>query len=249
MQGVFFDLFGTLMIYTDSRKAWEDWLSVLYKNFKKFGLSEPKETFAIKCNGFMNKPEPNFKNLNLTIFEQRLYTLTIELNLKLRHEEIKKIAIEAINAWQKYVPLDPEVIPVLEYLKRSKTIALVSNFDHPPYIYSLLSDLRIKHFFDSIIISSEVGVKKPDPLIFKFALEQTNLKPSEVCYVGDTKEDMIAAARAKIYPILIQRKIKTAGELIYDFQTDKAPYNQKSQELEINYGIKIESLKDLINRF
>ena len=246
MRGVFFDLFGTLLIYSNSRKAWEDWLLVLYENFKEFGLKEPKKSFAMQCNGFMNKPKPNYSNLNLTIFEQRIYALTIELSLDLKYEEIRRIANEAINAWQKYVPLDPDAIPVLNTLKKSKTLALISNFDHPPHIYSLLSTLKLKHFFDSIIISSEVGVKKPNPSIFNFAFEQTNLKPNEVCYIGDTKDDVTAAIRAKILPILIQRKINAEDELLYDYNTEKSLHNTNTLDKETKEVKVIKSLKELI---
>ncbi|MFW9939746.1 MAG: HAD family hydrolase [Candidatus Thorarchaeota archaeon] len=246
MQGVFFDLFGTLMIYSNSRKAWEDWLRVLYENFKKFGLNEEKESFAMKCNGIMNKPEPNYRNLNLTIFEQRIYSLTIELNLEIKHEEISRIANDAVNAWQKYVSLDPDAISVLNALKKNKTLALISNFDHPPHIYSLLSNLKLKHFFDIIIISSEVGIKKPNPLIFSFALKQTNLKPSEVCYVGDTENDMIAAIDAKILPILIKREMNTGDELLYDYTTEISIPNMDTLYIDLKKVKVVESLKDLI---
>lgn len=246
MRGVFFDLFGTLLIYTNSRKAWEDWLLVLYKNFKKFGLNEPKKSFATKCNGIMNKLEPSYNTQNLTIFEQRIYALTIELNLELTHKEIRRISSDAVNAWQKYVPLDPDAIPVLNTLKKSKTLALISNFDHPPHIYSTLSTLKLKHFFDAITISSEVGVKKPDPSIFSFALEQTNLKPNEVCYVGDTKDDITAAIEANILPILIQRKMNTEDELLYDYNSEKSFLNRKILDKDTKNVKVIESLKDLI---
>jgi putative hydrolase of the HAD superfamily len=245
MQGVFFDLFGTLLIYTNSRKAWDDWLLVLHENFKKFGLNEPKKSFAMKCNGFMSKPKLNYSNLNLTIFEQRIYDFTIELNLEIEHEEIRRIANEAVNAWQKHVPLDPDAIPVLNTLKKSKTLALVSNFDHPPHIYSILSSLKLKHFFDSIIISSEVGVKKPDPLIFSFALRETNLKSNEVCYVGDTKDDMTAAIKAKILPILLRRKIHPEDELLYDYSTEKPLLKKNIPEIDSKNVKIIESLKEL----
>jgi len=246
MQGVFFDLFGTLLIYTNSRRAWEDWLSVLYNNFIEFGYMETKESFAIKCNGIMSKPEPNNINPGLTIFEKRIFDLAIDLGLGIEENEIRRLSREAVTAWQKYVPLDPDSIPVLNTLKKSKILALVSNFDHPPHIYSILSKFNLKHFFDSIIISSEVGVKKPDPSIFAFAFEQTNLKPNEVCYIGDTKDDVIAAIRAKILPILIQRKIDTEDEILYDYSTEKSFVNSNNS-VENTKNVKIiTSLKELI---
>ena len=144
------------------------------------------------------------------------------------------------------MPLDPDTIPVLNTLKKSKVLALVSNFDHPPHIYSILSKFNLKHFFDSIIISSEVGVKKPNPSIFNFAFEQTNLKPNEVCYIGDTKDDVTAAIRAKILPILIQRKINAEDELLYDYNTEKSLHNTNTLDKETKEVKVIKSLKELI---
>jgi len=122
MQGVFFDLFGTLLIYTNSRRAWEDWLSVLYNNFIEFGYMETKESFEIKCNGIMSKPEPNNINPGLTIFEKRIFDLAIDLGLGIEENEIRRLSREAVTAWQKYVPLDPDSIPVLNTLKKSKIL-------------------------------------------------------------------------------------------------------------------------------
>ncbi|MFX1374525.1 MAG: HAD family hydrolase [Promethearchaeota archaeon] len=246
MHGVFFDLFGTLLIYTNSRKAWEDWLLVLYENFKEFGYKEKKESFATRCNGIMSKSKSNYNDQNLTIFEQRIYALTKEIGLELDQDEIRRISNDAVNAWQKYVPLDTDAIPVLKTLKKSKILALISNFDHPPHIYSLLDELKLKHFFNSIIISSEVGVKKPDPLIFSFALKQANLKPNEVCYIGDTKDDITAAINANIVPILIQREIKDEEELLYDYTTEKSFFNKNEFGINSKNIKVIKNLNDLI---
>jgi HAD superfamily hydrolase (TIGR01549 family) len=247
MRGVFFDLFGTLMIYTNSRKAWEDWLFVLYENFKKFGYTKPKSSFAMNCNGIMNKPEPNYNIMNLTIYEQRIYALSIELGLEIKPKEIRRISQEAVNAWQKHVPLDPHTIPVLKVLKRNKILALISNFDHPPHIYSILTKFKLIHFFDSIIISSEVGVKKPNPEIFSYALEQNNLKPNEVCYIGDTKDDVAAAIMANINPILIRRETNAEDELLYDYNVNKSVVDKNILDNETKNVKLITSLKELID--
>jgi putative hydrolase of the HAD superfamily len=247
MKGVFFDLFGTLFIYTNSRLAWEDWLSVLYNNFKEFGFKKTRESFASECDGIMNKPEPNYSELELTIFEQRIYSLAINLSLDIELKEISRISNEAVNAWQKYVPLDPDTIPVLNTLKESKILALISNFDHPPHIYSLLSKFRLKRYFDALAISSEVGIKKPDPLIFTSVLEQTKLEPNDIYYVGDTKDDVRAAVNAKMQPILIQRQIDTEDELLYDYSTKKSFLKSNKIEKDIKNVKVITTLKELIS--
>ena len=246
LKGVFFDLFGTLMMYTDMQKAWEKWIQTLYEDFKDCGLDMPQKSFASKCDGFLAKVEPVIKNHKLTIYEKRIYSLGLELNLQLEIEDLREMVNNTINAWQKYVPLDPDTIPVLETLKKSKILALITNFDHPPYVYSLLSDMKLTKFFGSIIISSEVGVKKPDPTIFSFVLKEINLKTNEICYVGDTREDMEAAIRANLYPIFIQRKSPSEFESINDFNIENSPNIQRGVELDFNSVKNITNLKELI---
>ncbi len=42
------------------------------------------------------------------------------------------------------------------------------------------------HHFECILASSDYGLRKPDPRLFRIALEKANLKPEEVWFCGDT---------------------------------------------------------------
>jgi HAD superfamily hydrolase (TIGR01549 family) len=247
IHGFFFDLFGTLMLYTDMRKAWDDWLLALHENFREFGLKIAKNSFALKCNGFFKKPEPSLRDVNLTLYENRLNDLGRDLGLNLRSEELRKTAMDTIKAWQKYVPLDPEAITILETLKKSKKLALITNFDYPPHVYSLLSNLKLRPFFDSIVISSEVNVKKPNPMIFSLPLEHTKLNSNEVCYVGDTREDMKAAINAKIHPIFIQRNPSFENESMDDYYMNESTIIKDDKDIDYKSVKIITRLRDLIN--
>jgi putative hydrolase of the HAD superfamily len=111
-----------------------------------------------------------------------------------------------VAIWHREIRIDDETVDILNFLKRmDKKIALVSNFDHPPYLRNLLKEHQIDAYFDSIVISGDVGIKKPDSRIFDNAFNDTLLKPEEVVYVGDTDEDVAAARAARILPIVIQR--------------------------------------------
>jgi putative hydrolase of the HAD superfamily len=55
--------------------------------------------------------------------------------------------------------------------------------------------LGIRSYFDSIIISEEAGIKKPDVRIFEMAAEALNVFPSDCLYVGDHYENDVIAAR------------------------------------------------------
>ena len=233
-RGVFFDLYGTLMVYGDMQAAWSDWLSALYGQLVKGGLSMSQEEFAERCDGFFERPRPPAHDDDLTLYERRIQALGVELGLDLGDVVISKAADASIAAWQKHVPVDPDAYVVLGALRTRKMLALVSNFDHPPHVYLLLSKLGLARFFDSVVVSGEVGVEKPDPRIFAMALAQTGLEPREVIYVGDTAEDVQGALAAGLCPILIRRD-ELEGE-IADFRLD-----QRSAAVEPIEGVEIVS--------
>ena len=205
INGIFFDLYGTLLVYGNMDAAWSDWLTALHAQLRSRGFTGSIDSLAKTCDQFFGKSEPTPRQHNLTVFEQRIQNLCFDLELNLAAEDIKMMANSVANAWQKHIPLDPEAHSVLQTLHRSKKLALVSNFDHPPHVHSVLSELNLTPYFDSVVISAEVGIKKPDPRIFDTALEQTGIKPEEVIYVGDTEDDTKAARAAGIVPIRIQR--------------------------------------------
>ena len=59
---------------------------------------------------------------------------------------------------------------------------------------------------DCVIDSGEVGVMKPDPRIFRIALDRMGLDPAETVFVGDVPAVDVAGARAAgLAPILLDR--------------------------------------------
>ena len=243
INGIFFDLYGTLLVYGNMDVAWSDWLNEFHGQLRLRGLTCSIESFAKTCDRFYSKSEPTPRQHNLTVFEQRIQNLCFDLQLHPTVEDIKEIATNVANTWQKHIPLDSEALQVLHTLHRSKKLALVSNFDHPPHVRSVLTELGLTLFFDSVVISGEVGVKKPDPRIFDLALDQTAMKPEEVIYVGDTADDVKAARAANIVPILIQRENEGNA---FDFRYDE----NSLAEIELTVDVRrITKLSELIARF
>lgn len=243
INGIFFDLYGTLWVYGNMNAAWSDWLKTLHEQLRLHGLTLSIDSLAKTCDQFYSKSEPTPRQHNLTVFEQRIQNLCFDLELNPASEEIKIIANKIANAWQKHISLDPEVHSVLHTLHRSKKLALVSNFDHPPHVHSVLSKLSLTPYFDSVVISAEVGIKKPDPRIFDAALEQTSINPEEAIYVGDTEDDTKAARAAGIVPILIQRD--TEGNTL-DFSVNT--YNLQQEKFTPDVRT-ITKLSELLTSF
>lgn len=104
--------------------------------------------------------------------------------------------------WRLY----PDVEETLKGLRsRGLTLGIISNWS--TRLRSIARETGLEALVDFIVVSSEVGVRKPDPRIFQFALERAGAAPSEVVYVGDQVEDDVRGAqRVGIRPILIWRK-------------------------------------------
>ncbi|MGD9183271.1 MAG: HAD family hydrolase [Desulfobacterales bacterium] len=246
IQGILFDLYGTLLVYGNMKKAWTDWLSTFYHLLRQQGLNISKETFSKECDGFFSADEPVAGEDQLTALERRIKFLCESLNLQLGKKELPHIADTIAEAWQNHITIDPETIPVLTALKRNKTIGLVSNFDHPPHVRDILANYTLDPFFDTIVISGDVGVKKPNPAIFSFALEQTGLSKNEVIYVGDTDEDVAGAMAAGIRPILLSRAVQGTDNTALDYRSAHSGIDSPNHFSSKNEIRVIKSLKEVL---
>jgi putative hydrolase of the HAD superfamily len=101
--------------------------------------------------------------------------------------------------------LFPETIEVLtEIRKKGYQTGMITNFD--TRVYEVNRALGIEHLIDSMTLSSEAGAPKPDPRIFKKALENHQIQPEEALHVGDSlSDDVRGALKAGLQAILIDR--------------------------------------------
>lgn len=93
-----------------------------------------------------------------------------------------------------------------ELAQRNVKLGLVANWDRD--LASLAEQLGVKHYFDVVVASEEVGVEKPDPGIFRIALERLSLShsPERALYVGNEyRADVIGSRSAGLTPVLIDR--------------------------------------------
>jgi putative hydrolase of the HAD superfamily len=98
----------------------------------------------------------------------------------------------------------PCVEDVLKELSSKYKLAMVSNTmsDQPKL---LLQEANMDQLFDLLICSRDLGVRKPNPEIFKIVLERINAKPSETVHIGDSVEaDMHGARESGITGIWIK---------------------------------------------
>lgn len=91
-------------------------------------------------------------------------------------------------------PFD-DAVPALERLRaRGLRLAVVSNWDRR--LHGILEEGGLREWFDAVVVSSEVGWRKPHPGIFREALAALRVAPGEVLHVGDSVGDDLAGAAA-----------------------------------------------------
>ena len=113
------------------------------------------------------------------------------------------------GAWELY----PEVLEVLEKLTPRFQLSVVSNFDGR--LRMILEQLGVSKFFKQVFLSSELGADKPDPEIFRRALNVIRLQANEVLHVGDDPQrDWKAGTAAGLSIFQLDRKKNSLRDLL-----------------------------------
>ena len=120
------------------------------------------------------------------------------------------------NGWENMKP-EPEMVACIELLKTNNyRVGLLSNTIN--YTANQIRDNGGYAIFDFTILSCEVGVIKPDPKIYKLALDKLdNIQPYEVAFLDDQEKCLIPAREMGINAILVkntQQAIDDINDLI-----------------------------------
>jgi putative hydrolase of the HAD superfamily len=106
-----------------------------------------------------------------------------------KDEWISSLSPAYVSAFFEVPPyLNPDAHRVLRWLSNENmSVGLICNVGLTPGfgLRRFLEDQGVAGYFDVMIFSDEVGVRKPDPRIFHLVAEKFNLKPYEVVHVGD----------------------------------------------------------------
>jgi putative hydrolase of the HAD superfamily len=102
--------------------------------------------------------------------------------------------------------LHPDVIPTVDRLRDAGILlGVISNFEE--WLERLLETLGVTDYFPVRVISGVEGVEKPDPEIFRIALERAGVAAEESVYVGDHPFfDIEAAEEVGMVAVLIDRR-------------------------------------------
>lgn len=195
---VFFDLDHTLWDFEkNSALTYE-------KIFKEHQLQVDLEKFLafyIPINADYWKLFREEKMTKEELRYARLHTTFTKLDMYVSDATIHQLADDYIKYLSTFSHLFDGVQEVLNYLKPNYKLHIITNGFHEVQQYKLKGAM-IDHYFDCVIDSEMVGVKKPNPLIFEYSLKKAFVKPENSLMIGDNAEaDILGAKNAGMHTI------------------------------------------------
>ncbi len=132
---------------------------------------------------------------------QRLAELRAECAELLSRELGRAVGVETLMASIRFRAF-PDAAPALEALRaRGLACVCVSNWDIG--LGEVLERYGLAGMLDGVVVSAAVGSRKPDPAIFRAALELAGCAAEEALHVGDTPAEDVAGAEAAGIPHLL----------------------------------------------
>jgi putative hydrolase of the HAD superfamily len=131
------------------------------------------------------------------------------------------------SAFSNTITVSGENLAALAELKeRGYATGLISNVTLlPDLMRADLEALGVAKHLDEVLFSSEVGVRKPDPRVFRVMLERLGVEPSHAVFVGDRVLDDIAGAKGVGMRAVLTREFRQEelGEIRPDAVIERLP--------------------------
>jgi len=203
VKAIGFDLFNTLI--TADAKAVTEAVERLIKSLRKSGFTFEempfKKTYRRCAMDFLEKTKEDGRETH-----NRFWVSAALQELGYPVEPDDGRIAEALDAYFSaffdYCHLIPGTIEMLSELKGSYRLGLLSNFTHAPAGRGLIVQLGLAPFFEVLLISGELGYRKPHASVFQHLVNAVGVDSTRLIYVGDNIEaDINGALLAGIQPV------------------------------------------------
>jgi putative hydrolase of the HAD superfamily len=197
IKAIIFDFIGTLT--SVKNYSLENSKTKLHKAIKKAGFNINAESFLEKYSQSHEKYRViRYQELvevtNAIWISEALNNLGFKTNPEDTH--IKTAVNVFFEDYLNSLKLRPYVKKLLNKVSTEYKLGLISNFTYAPVIYAGIRKLGINQFFSAILVSEEVGWRKPNKKIFEETLRRLDTIPEETAYVGDSPLEDIKGAKA-----------------------------------------------------
>jgi putative hydrolase of the HAD superfamily len=109
----------------------------------------------------------------------------------------------------------PDVLEIARTLRDKYLMGTINNESRELNQYRIAT-FQLTEYFKIFVSSCFVGLRKPDERIYRLALDLTQMKAEECCFIDDRPVNVEAAAKVGMRAILLQ----DAGQLKADFENN-----------------------------
>lgn len=187
VKGIIFDYGGTI----DTNGT--HWAEVIREQYIKAGLTIDdklfRETYVYGERALAKNPIIAPTDTFRILLEKKIAIHREYLNGTMSSIQEKNIAQ---GCYQRVLGTIEKTRNVVESLSRRYPLVLVTNFyGNMP---TVLKEFALEKYFITIVESSIVGIRKPDPVLFALGVEALSLPPTDVVVIGDSyRKDIFPA--------------------------------------------------------
>lgn len=103
---------------------------------------------------------------------------------------------------------------LLKETSQQYRVGLVSNFTYGPVIHRSLRKIGIHQYFNAMIVSDDIGWRKPSPVIFQDMLQRLQVTAAETIFVGDSPlEDIKGAMDIGLRTVFVPSQFNSLNDL------------------------------------
>jgi HAD superfamily hydrolase (TIGR01509 family) len=122
-------------------------------------------------------------------------------------EKIAPLSGKLTRLWRdcdgRRVPRDDVKDTVIELSKRGYILGIIANTITETEIPDYLEEYGLTEYFKTVVLSSKVGIRKPNPEIYWEAAHRLEVEPVKCAYVGDNPVRDVEGTRAAGYGAMI----------------------------------------------
>lgn len=181
-----FDFFGTLVRYSNSRT--EQGYHASYAIVRDYGATVDYQGFLalwVEVSAeFDRRSDADDSEFSMT--EACTAFLARLLGRRPAAAEVSQFETSYCDEWDAGVTYVDGVGPMLRELAGSHRLAVVSNTHSPALVPRHLDRLGLTDLFETVVLSVDLGLRKPHPVIYQRALDDLGIGAADAIFVGDS---------------------------------------------------------------
>ncbi len=202
LQAIFLDVGNTLRVVI---KDLEFMTQAKMDLVKLIGTQQPEPAFFEDMDARWKAYRKRAKELYVEVSEKELWTKWLLPDYPM--ETVAPISGQLTRLWRDHsgrrIPRSDVKTTIPELHKRGYILGIIANTITEREIPDWIESDGLTDYFQAIVLSSKVGIRKPNPEIFLEAARRVGIEPAKCAYVGDNPVRDVVGARSAGYGLTI----------------------------------------------